>query len=86
MFTVIPDAAAVMVSKGIYKQAKIYDYRGKLYASHGSGFILLKTAGTTSLPNIRWEEIEVPWKQHKRNNVGHLVNPETFKDEHKDVA
>lgn len=58
-FHIIDDAAAILVSKGVYRQAKVYRRGKDLFASHGSGFIRLFREGT-SLPNVRLDAIDVP--------------------------
>lgn len=58
-FHLIEDAAAILVSKGVYKQAKVYQRGGALFASYGAGFIRLYKNGT-SLPTVRCEDVEVP--------------------------
>lgn len=62
-FHLIDDAAAILISKGVFRQAKVYRRGNALFAAHGSGFIRLYKDGT-SLPNVRCEEVETPgWKQ-----------------------
>lgn len=58
-FHLIDDAAAILVSKGVYRQVKVYQRGGALFAAHGSGFIRLYKNGT-SLPTVRCEEVDVP--------------------------
>lgn len=57
-FHIIDDAVAILRSRGVYKQAKLYARQGQLYAGHGSGFIMLFASGGTSLPNVSWEEAD----------------------------
>lgn len=61
-FNVIDDAAVILRSRGVYKQAKVYQREAKgetgVYAASGSGFIRLLKNGGTSLPNQSWDEIE----------------------------
>lgn len=58
-FHLIDEAAAILQSKGVYRQAKVYRRGKALYASHGAGFIRLYLKGT-SLANVICEEVEVP--------------------------
>ncbi|CDZ55053.1 hypothetical protein [Neorhizobium galegae] len=62
-FHIIDDAAAILITKGVYRQAKVYRRGGELFAAYGSGFIRLYRNGT-SLPNVRCEDVETPgWHQ-----------------------
>ncbi|MDK4730526.1 hypothetical protein [Rhizobium phaseoli] len=62
-FHLIDEGAAILVSKGVYRQAKVYQRSGALFAAYGSGFIRLYRDGT-SLPNVRCEDVETPgWHQ-----------------------
>lgn len=58
-FHIIEDAAAILVSKGVYRQAKVYRRGKELFAAYGAGFIRLYQEGT-ALPNLRCEAIDVP--------------------------
>jgi hypothetical protein len=58
-FHLIDDAAAILVSRGVYKQAKLFRRGKALFAAHGAGFIRLYEHGT-SIPTIRLEAVEVP--------------------------
>lgn len=62
-FHIIDDAAAILVAKGVYRQVKVYQRGGALYAAYGAGFIRLYKNGT-SLANVRCEDVETPgWHQ-----------------------
>jgi len=54
LFHVIDDAQVVLRSKGVFRQAKVYERCNKLYAAWGSGFITIGRGGLTSLPNVSW--------------------------------
>lgn len=58
-FHLVQDAAAILVSKGVYRQAKVYRRGKELFAAYGAGFIRLYREGT-ALPNLRCEAIDVP--------------------------
>lgn len=58
-FHVIEDAAAILVSKGVYRQAKVFRRGDRLYAGYGSGFIGLYRQGT-SVPAITCEGVDAP--------------------------
>lgn len=57
LFHQIDDAHVVVYARGVYKQVKLYQRDGLLYAGHGSGFIALFVNGNTSLPNASWKNI-----------------------------
>lgn len=57
-FHELQDGAAILVSKGVYKQVKLFTKGDELYAQHGGGFIRMYLKGT-SLPNLRVEAYDV---------------------------
>lgn len=58
-FHVADDAAVILRSRGVYRQAKVYPRAGAVYASAGAGFIRLYKGGGTSTPNISWDDIDL---------------------------
>ncbi len=69
-FTAIPEAQAIVFSKGVYRQTALFARGGKIYAKHGSGFVRLMQGGGSSHPNLRWYEVHVPeeagtWREHQ---------------------
>lgn len=60
-FHVIDDAAVILRSKGVYKQAKVYRRGRELYAGVGGGFIRLMGSNGTSNPNVSWVDIDAPY-------------------------
>lgn len=68
-FHIIDDAAAILVSKGVYRQAKVYRRGKDLFAGHSGGFIRLYREGT-SLPNVRLDAIDVPGRRVNFDNLG----------------
>lgn len=58
LFTIVEDAQVILCSKGVYRQAKVYARDGKTFAAWGSGFIRLSQNGVTTLPNVRWLDID----------------------------
>lgn len=68
-FHIIEDAAAILVSRGVYRQAKVYRRGKELFAGHGGGFIRLYREGT-SLPNVRLDAIDVPGKRINFDALG----------------
>ena len=57
LFHVIEDAQIILKAKGVYKQVKLYQRGGRLYAGWGSGFIVLMKSGGTSHPTVSWENM-----------------------------
>ena len=60
LFHVIDDAQAIVRSRGVYRQVKVYHRGGKVYAGHGNGFIRLHAHNGTSAPNISWVGLDLP--------------------------
>lgn len=58
-FHVIPDADVIIVSRSVYKQAKVYRRGDALYVGTAGGFVRLYANGDTGLPNVRWDDIEI---------------------------
>ena len=57
-FHIIDDAAVILRSKGVYRQAKVY-YRGDdVFAGWGNGFIRLLRGSATTHPNVSWDGID----------------------------
>lgn len=63
LFSVIEDKQTVVrnAKTGVYKQAKLYERKGEIYAGVSGGFIRLMKDGKTSNPNMRWDDIEVEY-------------------------
>lgn len=63
MFSILCDASAILFSKGVYKQAKVYKREGskEIYVGHGSGFIRLSADGATSVPDLKYEDLVLPF-------------------------
>lgn len=65
--TRIPEAQGILYSKGVYRQVDLYQRRDDnraglncIYARFRGGFVRLTGNGGTSLPDVRWDEIETP--------------------------
>lgn len=58
-FHIIDDAAVIMRSKGVYRQAKVFVRGDGLYAGHGAGFVRLYAGGGTSVPTLSWDDIDI---------------------------
>lgn len=63
-FHEMQDGAAIIASKGVYKQVKLFTRGDELYAQYGGGFIRLYEKGT-SLPNVRLEAYDVPTNRYR---------------------
>lgn len=59
-FTAIPEAQAVIHSKGVYRQVPLYQRATRIYAKSGAGYVRLMQGGATSAANIRWADIDCP--------------------------
>lgn len=57
-FHIIDDGAAIVRSRGVYRQVKIYHRDGKVYAAHGTGFVKLFRGGGTGTKDLSWLEID----------------------------
>lgn len=57
-FHIIDDAQCVLVSRGVYRQAKLYRRGEAVYAGYGGGFIRLYREGT-SAPTVRCDAIDL---------------------------
>lgn len=58
LFKITDDQIILCTSKGVYKQAKIATRKGLIYACHGGGYVMIYANGTTSVPTLRWEEMD----------------------------
>lgn len=56
-FHVIEDATVILRTKGVFKQVKAYQRRGRIYAAQGSSYIALSKSGT-SVPNTSVDDYE----------------------------
>lgn len=61
MFAIIEGAVIVTKCRGIYRQGKMYERGGRIFAQWSSGYITIsKAAGrlSTSIPDVLVDEIE----------------------------
>lgn len=59
VFTLVEDARAILLVRGVYRQADVYTREGgRYYAKWGAGFVRLLRHNCTSVPSIRWIEGE----------------------------
>jgi len=71
LFHKVDGAAAVLRSKGIFKQVDVYRRGNDLFAKWGSGFISLRPRNGTSLPDVAWEVVD--GVQYKEAATGPLT-------------
>jgi hypothetical protein len=64
LFSAIDDKQAVIrnTKNGVFKQVKLYERNGDIYAAAAGGFIRLLVDGRTSHPNMKWDDIEVRYE------------------------
>lgn len=60
LFTRIDEAQAIVKRKGIYKQCPLYERDNNVYAGLGGGFIRLMSHGSTTAPDVLWDEVFDP--------------------------
>jgi len=58
VFASIPGATVIVKRMGVYRQADVFKYDGRLFAKIGSGFVALHRDGDTSVPRTGWEALE----------------------------
>lgn len=58
-FHKIDDAAAITLSRGVYRQSAVYRRGDNLYVAHGSGFLRLSSGGGTSMPSVSWKDLDL---------------------------
>lgn len=63
MFTIIEDGIAILrAPKGVYRQSKVYHWRGRVYVAYGSGFLRITAkfgdSWGTSHPDVKVVEID----------------------------
>lgn len=57
-FSTVPEGQVVTLNRGVYRQSQLFVRDGKLYAKYGAGYVRLHQGGSSSLPNMRWLEID----------------------------
>jgi len=62
-FHIVDDGFVILRSKGVYRQAKLYERDDVLYAGLGSGFIKLHPKNGTSAPSVSWLEVSHQFEQ-----------------------
>jgi hypothetical protein len=67
--------AAVLVERGVYKQADLYQRDAHLYAKSSGGFVRLCADGSTSKPTVRLETLSFDGALFK-DTFGRLLTAE----------
>lgn len=57
-FHIIEDGAAILQSKGNFRQVKVYQRGAQVFAGWGGGYVRLMRGGATSNPNVSWSDVE----------------------------
>lgn len=61
LFHILVDTYVVIRRKGVFKQCRVYQRGGRVYAGTAGGFIRLLASGNTTQPDTVWEgEIDHP--------------------------
>jgi hypothetical protein len=71
-FKHVEGEAAVLVSRGLYRQTDLYTRDGYLYAKHGNGFARLMADGATTVPNLRLDFLTWSGPALARDALGRL--------------
>lgn len=58
MFKKMNGDQALLVAKGTFKEADLFEFQGGLFAKHGSGYVRLKANGSTSKPGVDFCHLE----------------------------
>ena len=58
LFHIIDGGTAILFSRGVYRQAKVFRRGEHIFAQHGGGFIRLLQKGGTSVPSVAWKDLE----------------------------
>lgn len=58
-FHIVEDAAVILRSRGVYKQAKVFLRGNGVYAGTAGGYVRLYAGGGTGMPSVSWDDIEI---------------------------
>ena len=75
LFSITEDQIIIRTARGVYKQCHVARRGKNIYAKAGGGFVMLYANGTTSHPDLRWEELEGA-ARYVPGPLGRLVAPE----------
>jgi len=81
LFSIVEDAMVVLRKGGVYRQAKVYQRDGQLYAQHGGGYITIGQNGGmigTSVPNINVDAYNFGFEP-EISKLGRFYAPGTLK-------
>lgn len=67
------DAYVLLYSKGVYKQAQLFERGEYIYAKYGNGFIGLRYNGGTTVPTCRWVDSDGELKVDNIGRVTHVA-------------
>lgn len=78
-FHIIPEAEAIIRRKGVFKQVKVFERKDEagdraLYIGAGGGFVRLYINHATGIPDVSWDDIEIPGIDRSR-----IINDKTGK-------
>lgn len=90
-FHIVEDGCVILRRNGVYKQANVFTRGQHIYAGLSSStFIQLFAHGHTSIPAVRWDDLELPFEEvtgpHDRLVVPFSWRPEAKVIEHKPAA
>ena len=58
------DGTIILTSRGVYREAKLGLLEGRVYAKHGTGYVLLFSSGSTTAGKITWRRHDEPPDLH----------------------
>lgn len=84
-FHVIQDAAAIVVTKSVFKQVPVYRRGRAIYIGARGGYVRISKGGLTDVADIRWDGLEIPGLSEKElivasGTVGKLQLPEGYSE------
>jgi hypothetical protein len=65
------DGRVLLGCNGVYKQADLYAYNGRIFAKYGQGFIGVNANETTTKGKVFWRDIEM--SQPYTQSIGKLI-------------
>lgn len=79
-FHIIDEAEAIIRTGGVYKQVKLFQRDGGIYAGIAGGYVRLYHGGGTGLPKVMWDDIEIPGVTgYAKDGTGRLSLPHPIK-------
>lgn len=69
LFKEVDSGKVILHNRGTYRQLKLYEFDGKLFAGNGRTFVRLHQGGSTSTA-AKWAHIDSPDYIHDK--LGHL--------------